>query len=181
MGKTLNASTTAQSLSALLKSARDIMRKDKGLNGDLDRLPMLTCRSSRREEAHPERSEVRSRKLIRASLPRLLRIQDTLTNAHDFLKRSEHVPQSRPNDNLRRPILRTTAAKIHPMKKPSKQSLTQKAVHAMTDAVAKVVEEHQRQGPPLAVWRDGKAVWISATETAALRETPIPYRTKSHG
>ncbi|MDR3213645.1 MAG: N-6 DNA methylase [Azoarcus sp.] len=34
--------TTAQSLSSLLKSARDIMRKDKGLNGDLDRLPMLT-------------------------------------------------------------------------------------------------------------------------------------------
>ncbi|MBI4327413.1 MAG: hypothetical protein HY674_19440 [Chloroflexi bacterium] len=32
--------TTAQSLGALLKSARDIMRKDKGLNGDLDRLPM---------------------------------------------------------------------------------------------------------------------------------------------
>jgi len=29
-------STTAQSLGALLKSARDIMRKDKGLNGDLD-------------------------------------------------------------------------------------------------------------------------------------------------
>src|ERR1035437_6747389 len=36
------APTTAQSLGALLKSARDIMRKDKGLNGDLDRLPMLT-------------------------------------------------------------------------------------------------------------------------------------------
>ena len=34
--------TTAQSLGGLLKSARDIMRKDKGLNGDLDRLPMLT-------------------------------------------------------------------------------------------------------------------------------------------
>jgi type I restriction enzyme M protein len=29
--------TTAQSLGALLKSARDIMRKNKGLNGDLDR------------------------------------------------------------------------------------------------------------------------------------------------
>lgn len=27
--------TTAQSLGALLNSARDIMRKDKGLNGDL--------------------------------------------------------------------------------------------------------------------------------------------------
>jgi type I restriction enzyme M protein len=34
--------TTSPSLSSLLKSARDIMRKDKGLNGDIDRLPMLT-------------------------------------------------------------------------------------------------------------------------------------------
>jgi type I restriction enzyme M protein len=36
------ALTTAQSLGSLLKSARDIMRKDKGLNGDTDRLPLLT-------------------------------------------------------------------------------------------------------------------------------------------
>jgi type I restriction enzyme M protein len=36
------AMTTAQMLGSLLKSARDIMRKDKGLNGDLDRLPLLT-------------------------------------------------------------------------------------------------------------------------------------------
>lgn len=34
--------TTAQRLGSLLKSARDVMRKDRGLNGDLDRLPMLT-------------------------------------------------------------------------------------------------------------------------------------------
>ncbi len=34
--------TTAQKLGSLIKSARDTMRKDKGLNGDLDRLPMLT-------------------------------------------------------------------------------------------------------------------------------------------
>jgi type I restriction enzyme M protein len=34
--------TTAQSLGSLLKSARDIMRKDKGLSTDIDRLPMLT-------------------------------------------------------------------------------------------------------------------------------------------
>lgn len=34
--------TTAQQLASLIKSARDIMRKDKGLNGDLDRLPLLT-------------------------------------------------------------------------------------------------------------------------------------------
>ena len=33
--------TTAQQLGSIIKSARDIMRKDKGLNGDLDRLPML--------------------------------------------------------------------------------------------------------------------------------------------
>jgi len=35
-------STTVQSLGSLIDSARKIMRKDKGLNGDLDRLPLLT-------------------------------------------------------------------------------------------------------------------------------------------
>src|SRR5215472_12048098 len=34
--------STAQQLGSIVKSARDIMRKDKGLNGDLDRLPVLT-------------------------------------------------------------------------------------------------------------------------------------------
>lgn len=34
--------TTAQSLASIVKSSRDIMRKDKGLSGDADRLPMLT-------------------------------------------------------------------------------------------------------------------------------------------
>src|SRR5437867_2492541 len=34
--------TTAQQLSGLVKSARDTMRKDKGLSTDLDWLPMLT-------------------------------------------------------------------------------------------------------------------------------------------
>src|SRR6266404_6035833 len=34
--------STAQQLGSIVKSTRDIMRKDKGLNGDLDRLPMLT-------------------------------------------------------------------------------------------------------------------------------------------
>jgi type I restriction enzyme M protein len=40
--KTTHPLTTAQRLSSIVKSCRDIMRKDKGLNGDLDRLPMLT-------------------------------------------------------------------------------------------------------------------------------------------
>jgi hypothetical protein len=40
--KTDSLKTTVQRLDRIVKSARKIMRKDKGLNGDLDRLPMLT-------------------------------------------------------------------------------------------------------------------------------------------
>src|SRR5881296_1442430 len=40
--KTELPKATAQQLASVIKSCRDIMRKDKGLNGDLDRLPMLT-------------------------------------------------------------------------------------------------------------------------------------------
>jgi type I restriction enzyme M protein len=41
--KSTQPSTTAQRLSSIIvKACRDIMRKDKGLNGDLARLPMLT-------------------------------------------------------------------------------------------------------------------------------------------
>lgn len=41
-GNDANHVTTGQRLGALLKSARNIMRKDKGLSGDLDRIPVLT-------------------------------------------------------------------------------------------------------------------------------------------
>jgi type I restriction enzyme M protein len=34
--------TTAQRLGAILKSSRDLMRKDKGLSGEIDRIPVLT-------------------------------------------------------------------------------------------------------------------------------------------
>jgi type I restriction enzyme M protein len=34
--------TTAQRLGSMIKSARDIMQKDKGMNGELDRLPQFT-------------------------------------------------------------------------------------------------------------------------------------------
>jgi hypothetical protein len=64
------------------------------------------------------------------------------------------------------------------MKNRIKSSLTQQATQALTNAVAKVVEEHRRLGRPLALWRDGKAVWVSATETGALHETAIPYRAR---
>lgn len=40
--KAEQSTTPAQQLGSIVKSTRDIMRKDKGLNGDLDRLPMLT-------------------------------------------------------------------------------------------------------------------------------------------
>ncbi|MDE2166094.1 MAG: SAM-dependent DNA methyltransferase [Alphaproteobacteria bacterium] len=40
--KTQAPKTAVQRLDSIIKSARKIMRKDKGLNGDLDRLPMLT-------------------------------------------------------------------------------------------------------------------------------------------
>ena len=40
--KLIPSPTTAQQLGGIIKSARDIMRTDKGLSGELDRLPMLT-------------------------------------------------------------------------------------------------------------------------------------------
>jgi hypothetical protein len=64
------------------------------------------------------------------------------------------------------------------MKKSTQASLTQKAMQALSDAVAKVVEDHRRQARPLAVWRNGKAIWIPAPEASALRESPTPYRTE---
>ena len=40
--KTSQPHNTKASLSSLIKSSRDIMRKGAGLNGDLDRLPQLS-------------------------------------------------------------------------------------------------------------------------------------------
>jgi hypothetical protein len=79
------------------------------------------------------------------------------------------------------PVLPTAAAGVRAMKKTNKPSLTQHAMQALTEAVAKVVEDHRRRAKPLAVWRDGKAVWIHATETGTLHETTTPYRTKMSG
>jgi hypothetical protein len=67
------------------------------------------------------------------------------------------------------------------MKKTTKTSLTQKAMQALTEAVAKVVEDHRQRGKPLAVWRNGEAVWMLVETAAALRETLPPYRTGGRG
>lgn len=64
------------------------------------------------------------------------------------------------------------------MNKRAELSLTQKAMQALSDAVAKVVAEHQRNGRPLAVWRNGEAIWMFAATADALHETPAVYRSK---
>jgi hypothetical protein len=66
------------------------------------------------------------------------------------------------------------------MNRQTKSSLTQKAMRALAEAVAEVVEDHRQRAKPLAMWRHGKAVWIPATEVGSLRETSTPYRTKPH-
>jgi hypothetical protein len=39
-----------------------------------------------------------------------------------------------------------------------------KAEMALKEAVAEAIAEHKRQGNPIAVWRNGKAVWIPPEE-----------------
>jgi hypothetical protein len=39
-----------------------------------------------------------------------------------------------------------------------------KAEMAMKEAVAEALAEHKRLGNPIAVWRNGKAVWIPPEE-----------------
>ncbi len=77
--------TTAQSLGSLLKSARDIMRKDKGLNGDLDRLPLLTWIMFLKflDDLEAERAEevALSGKRFRAAIDPPYRWRDWASNA----------------------------------------------------------------------------------------------------
>ncbi len=61
---------------------------------------------------------------------------------------------------------------------PLEMTLTEKALAAMRDAVAKVIEQHRRDNLPLAIWRDGKVVWISPHDFTAVREEPFEYKTK---
>ena len=67
------------------------------------------------------------------------------------------------------------------MKKSRPLTLTERAVRALHDAVAKVVETHRRDGRPLAVWRDGKAVWLPVSAPTAVRKTPARSHPKRHG
>ncbi len=64
------------------------------------------------------------------------------------------------------------------MTKRKPASMTQMALQALRDGVAKTIQDHRRRGIPLAVWRNGRAVSIPATEAGALREEPTPYGRK---
>ena len=50
------------------------------------------------------------------------------------------------------------------MKKNDELTLTEKATRAMSEAVAEVIEQHRRQSRPLALWRNGEAVWVPVEE-----------------
>ena len=63
-------------------------------------------------------------------------------------------------------------------KKPSKEG--RRAEKALKMAVAGVIKEHRRLGLPIAVMRNGKAVYVSTEEkVSAVREPKAVYRTKS--
>ncbi len=52
-----------------------------------------------------------------------------------------------------------------------KDPMSRKALAAFQSAVAKVVERHRREGRPLAVWQNGKAVLISPEKVGVVRES----------
>ena len=60
-----------------------------------------------------------------------------------------------------------------------KNSMTRKALTALQEAVAQVVAEHRRDGRPLAIWQDGKAVLVAPGQPVGVRETPVRYRTNT--
>lgn len=61
--------------------------------------------------------------------------------------------------------------------KPSKHGL--QAEKALKMAVKGVIEEHRRLGLPIAVMKDGKAVYVSVDEQVPIvRESKKTYRAK---
>lgn len=68
------------------------------------------------------------------------------------------------------------------MIKKTKITLTGKnlaltAEKAFKRAVARVIEDHQMSGAPLAIWQDGKVVKVSADQLSA-RESHAEYTAK---
>ena len=67
-----------------------------------------------------------------------------------------------------------------------KNPMTRKALTALRDAVTHVVEQHRREGRPLAVWQNGKAVLVPPGKlypdphigASPVRERPAAYKTR---
>ena len=52
--------------------------------------------------------------------------------------------------------------------------LAYRALEALKEAVAEAIAEHKRKGTPIAIWRNGKVVRISA-EQIEVREPQVEY------
>jgi len=63
---------------------------------------------------------------------------------------------------------KTNAKKQRVLNSPSKEGL--KAEKALKMAVAGVIEEHRRLGLPIAVMRNGKAVFVSVAEKGSAKK-----------
>ncbi len=50
------------------------------------------------------------------------------------------------------------------MAKKKRLTIHEKAELAMQEAVRGVIERHKKSGRPLPIWRDGKVVWLPASE-----------------
>ncbi len=66
------------------------------------------------------------------------------------------------------------------IKQPRISAITQKAEKALKEAVAGVVKEHQASGMPLAVWKNGKAVWLPADQAGMSVREPSPKYGKNN-
>ena len=81
--------STREQLSSIIKSARDLMRKDAGLNGDLDRLPQLSwvlflkCYDDL-ERAHDSRMGERANQLGVAAQPLAREVRGGRREQHEL-------------------------------------------------------------------------------------------------
>lgn len=62
-------------------------------------------------------------------------------------------------------------------KETQEQTLTEKALTAMKDAVRGVVEDHRRRKRPLSTWEHGKVVYRDPVSGQLVREDSVPYET----
>lgn len=69
-------------------------------------------------------------------------------------------------------------------KKIKRDDLMAKAKKALEEAVERVKEEHRRSGEPMAIWRDGRVVFVHPGENTVpqpeIRETQAKYKSTRH-